>query len=115
MPPMPDESPPLTLIAYHDLPKPEMEIVPASRWRRWMNETIARGANRCLPLLVANEAGWFLLNEQRFEAEWSGGPALSDVEVRYEGRPPGSPARSNFGNGILTFAIPYLFRTDAGF
>jgi hypothetical protein len=112
---MSDEPGELTLIAYHGVPKPQMQIVPASRWREWMNQTIARGANRCLPLLVANEAGWFLLNEKRFEAEWNGGSALTDLEVRYDGPQPAGAARSNFGDGLLTFSIPYLFRTDPGF
>lgn len=105
----------LALLAYHQGAKPGMPIVPAARWRDWMNATHGRNANKCLPLLVANEAGWFLLNEQRFTAEWTGGERLEDVSVRYEGRKPTAPAATNFGYGILTFPIPYLFRTPPGF
>jgi hypothetical protein len=110
-----DERGGLPFIAYHLGPKPGMRIVAASRWRDWMNETYRRTANRCLPLLVANEAGWFLLNERRFTAEWSGGQRLEDVAVRYDGVKPTPAAASNFGEGVLTFPIPYLFRTPPGF
>ncbi len=103
------------LTAFHLDGKPGMPIVPASRWRDWMDETFARNANRCLPLLVANEAGWFLLNERAFTAEWAGGKKPEALTIRYEGRPPSGPALSNFGYGILTFAIPYVFRTSEGF
>ena len=105
----------LPLEAYYQGAKPRMAIVPASRWRDWMNATRGRNANKCLPLLMANEAGWFLLNERRFTAEWSGGDRLEDVVVRYDGVKPTAPAASNFGYGILTFGIPYLFRTPPGF
>jgi hypothetical protein len=109
---MPDE---LELIAYHLDERPAMPLVPAARWRDWMEETYRRNANRCLPLLVANEAGWVLLNERRFTAEWSGGLRPDAVTIHYEGRRPSGPAVSNFGYGILTFAIPYVFRTPPGF
>lgn len=105
----------MILTAYFRGPKPpSMQIVPASRWRPWMNETIARNANRCLPLLVANESGWLLLNERPFRAEWNGGDSIHDLVVTYERGIPASPAVSNFGHGILTFTIPYLFRTPEG-
>ena len=102
------------LLAYYRGRRPSMEIVPASRWRTWMEDTVGRNANRCLPLLMANEAGWFLLNERRFTVEWSGGEGASSVEVRYDGPRPPSPAASIFGHGIVSFTIPYLFRTPPG-
>jgi hypothetical protein len=104
----------LDLIAYYRGARPSMRIVPASRWRDWMNETVARNANRCLPLLMANEAGWFLLNERRLTAIWSGGERAEDLTVRYDGVRPAFPAISNFGHGIVTFRIPYLFRSPPG-
>jgi Family of unknown function (DUF6065) len=104
----------MRLIAYYRGSKPAMRIVPASRWRDWMNATVKRNANRCLPLLVANEVGWFLLNERPFTATWSGGETIYDVEIAYAGAKPALPASSNFGSGILTFRIPYLFRTPPG-
>jgi hypothetical protein len=102
------------LIAFHRGPRPLMRIVPAPRWRDWMNATPDRNANRCLPLLVANEAGWCLLNERTFTATWSGGPRIEDIVIEYDGARAQAPAVSNFGSGMLTFTIPYLFRTAPG-
>lgn len=79
-----------------------------------MNATVARNANRCLPLLAANEAGWFLLNERAFSATWNGGETIYDLDIAYDGAKPELAALSNFGHGILTFRIPYLFRTPPG-
>ena len=92
-------------------------ILPAPRWRDWMNATPRRGANRCLPLLMANEAGWILENPAPFTAVWDGSDSRDSIRVEYA---PGCPmhhrlASSHFGSGILTFAVPYLFRTAPGF
>jgi hypothetical protein len=104
----------LPLVAYHHGPPPSMPIVPAGRWREWMNETTGRSANRCLPLLAGNEFGWFLLNERALSVEWSGGPASGDLVVSYDSTPPPARATSIFGHGIVTWRLPYLFRTPPG-
>jgi hypothetical protein len=102
----------LPLIAYHRGRRPEMAIVPAGRWRDWMNDTVLRYANRCLPLLVANESGWWLLNERAFTATWDGNDHASGITVDYgEQQPPKGRAVSIFGYGVLSFEIPWLFRT----
>jgi hypothetical protein len=103
------------LIAYHHGPRPGMALVPAARWRDWMNATTLRSANRCLPLLVANESGWCLLNERAFAATWDGDDHPPGLSVEYEqGVAPRGRAVSLFGYGILTFEIPWLFRTPPG-
>jgi hypothetical protein len=103
------------LIAYYRDVHPMMRIVPAPRWREWMNATALRNANRCLPLLAANEAGWVLLNARTFRASWSGGDGDAELGIEYEGQPPVARAQSIFGYGILSFLIPYVFRTPPGF
>jgi hypothetical protein len=114
-PPVEERAP--ELIAFHQAPAPPLELQPAPRWRTWMNETEDRWANRCLPLVVANEAGWVLLNRHAFEAVWSGDPGPSSLSVRYDDPdlPSPRPAESHFGYGILTWAVPYLFRTPPGY
>jgi uncharacterized protein DUF6065 len=103
------------LIAYHCADRPNMRIVPAGRWRDWMNATTLRYANRCLPLLMANESGWWLLNERRFTATWQGGDHARDITVEYDGGvAPRGRAVSLFGYGVLTFEVPWLFRTPPG-
>lgn len=74
-----------------------------------------RFANRCLPLLIANQAGWFLLNNRAFEAEWKGERDQASLRIRYPRGTGRCWASSHFGHGILTFSLPYLFRTSQGF
>lgn len=93
------------------------EIAPAPRSRDWMNATPGRGANRCLPLLMANESGWILKNPAPFTAVWDGSDRRDGIRVDYAARCPShlKLASSHFGSGILTWAVPCLFRTPPGF
>ena len=75
-----------------------------------------RWANRCLPLLIANQAGWALLNPAAFEATWSGDSSPSGTTIELaEDLPRPWPVASHFGYGIVTWAVPFLFRTPPGF
>ncbi len=103
-----------TLIAYRTNPTPPLRLVPAPRARAWMEATAQHFANRCLPLLMANQAGWFLLNSHAFRATWNGGDAKEALRLDYLSGVPPYPATSHFGHGILTWHIPYLFRTPPG-
>jgi hypothetical protein len=107
------------LRAYYSGGAPEMPIVPASRWREWMSATHERWANRCLPLLMANEAGWCLLNPAAVTATWNGGPRPDDVVIEYDDDAAAAASqqfvRSHFGYGVVTWGIPYLFRTPPGY
>jgi len=109
---MPDEAPPIRLIA-HTLGSPAPAIRPAPSRRDWMDATPQSFANRCLPLTIANAHGWEVVGEGGFEAWWNGGPNPADITIRTEreGRP--APA-SHFGAGVLTFHIDLLFRSDPG-
>lgn len=71
-----------------------------------------RHAYRCLPLTVANAAGWELLCPGGVEIGWNGGPALSDLHVAHDDGH--EFARSNFSRGIVTFDTRWLFRTSPG-
>lgn len=104
----------LPFVAYRVSSGPELELVPATSGRVWMTETRDSFANRCLPLLMANQAGWFVLGGHTLRARWNGGPAAADIEISHEeGEPPYS-ASSHFGHGIVTFTLPYLFQTPPG-
>ena len=104
----------LELIAYHSAAEPPMEIVVADRWREWMSATHGRWADRCLPLLMANEAGWYLLNPVAFTATWDGRVDPAGVEIRHDAadEPGAQYVRTHFGYGVITWGIPYLFRTS---
>ena len=103
------------LIAYSVNPQMPMRLVRAASTRAWMDATGARFAYRCLPLLIANQSGWFVLNSHAIQVTWTGGDGIASVQVEYlEGSPP-FPALSHFGHGILTWSLPYLFRTSPGY
>lgn len=105
-----------TLTAYHLYDTdPVMKLEPAPRTRVWMDETPQGFAKRCLPLLIANQAGWFCLNSHALRVTWNGGMDKSALHIEYQqGKGPGY-AVSHFGSGILTWNIPYLFRTSPGY
>lgn len=116
----PSSSDEARLIAYRIKEAP-MRLVPAPSNRRWMDETRHKFANRCLPLKVANQAGWFVLHNHPLRVTWDGGDERSSMTVEYLDRADqhepeeASLAYSHFGHGILTFEIPYLFRTPPGY
>lgn len=103
------------IVAYKTGAGPDMPLVPASISRQWMNATRDRFANRCLPLRLANQAGWFVLNPKPMAVSWDGGIGRSSLTIKNLGNDPHLPVSSTFGHGILTFHPPYLFRTSAGF
>jgi hypothetical protein len=104
-----------TVIAYRTPGSkgPYPRIVPAPADRAWMEVETQRWANRCLPLRIANANGWFILNPAPVEIRWNGTRALDALTIR--GLEDGvGLGRSMFGFGIVTFVIPYLFRTPRG-
>lgn len=104
------------LIAYSLPTASPTPIKPAPAGREWMRATYKQFAHRCLPLLMANQSGWFLLNDAPFRVSWDGGNALAALKVDYLGEPPEAPiASSMFGYGILTWHVNYLFRTPPGY
>lgn len=105
--------------------------------RAWMDGTDQRAAYRCLPLTIANQSGWVIPCPSAFTASWDGGPWKTSVRIDFD-PPPGAAAppnpfgfnvvsfaapapvhrddriTSHFGSGVVTFSIPYLFRTPPG-
>ena len=101
-------------MAYELHPRHGVEIVPASPSRDWMNSTSGRFANRCLPLLMANQAGWLILNAATVRVRWHGGDGPDSVEIDHDSQSWFHPT-SHFGHGVITWNIPFLFRTPPGF
>lgn len=92
----------------------ELRIRPAPLERAWMDASASRFAYRCLPLNIANAHGWEVLCNAGFSAIWDGRRSMDGIEVKAD---EGSvaPAVSHFGEGVLTFHLPCIFRTDPGF
>jgi Family of unknown function (DUF6065) len=95
------------------------QIAPASVSRTWMSdmaEVRTGWPTRCLPMLIANQSGWVLRNRCAFTATWLGQKGGVDVLIR-----PHEPGNdhllplSHFGDGILTWHLPMLFRTPADY
>lgn len=82
--------------------------------REWMEETHEKYAYRCLPLNIANCFGWQILSNRSIEVFWDGSNGLDGVKIKYLTKSDLGRvyAHSHFGYGILTFTLPYLFRTE---
>jgi len=90
------------------------QIRPARRERKWMEESDQKHAYRCLPLVVANQYGWEILSTHHVRAVWNGSASPDGLRVEdlYGDGP--LQCESHFGSGILTFLMPFLFRTPHG-
>lgn len=103
-----------SLIAWEISPPADMELRPASGDRAWMDESDRRFAYRCLPLVIANQAGWIIPNPAEFGVCWTGGNQIEDLRLQFADGQVDRRVCSHFGHGVLTFTIPYLFRTPPG-
>jgi hypothetical protein len=104
----------LEFVAYVGSTAPP-DIVPAERSRQWMLKTSRSFANRCLPLLMANESGWWLRNRHAFTVTWNGGPRREDLTLEFDSVARGRDAPvSSFGYGIVSWPLPCVFRTPPG-
>jgi hypothetical protein len=126
---------PLELTIYELFQGHGLRIVPAPASRDWMDNTRHRNANHCLPMRMANQGGWLILNNSRVSMRANGpGNALTvdHIEFDYEdpvqaaaaararvdctGMVQGQPAfpHAFFGHGLVMWTLPFLFRTPPG-
>jgi hypothetical protein len=92
-------------------------LSPCKGNRDWMDASQQKFAYRCLPLVMANQAGWILTCPLRLRVVWDGSERMQGLSIDFpqgEGINAGQ-VRSHFGMGILTFSIPWLFRTSPGY
>ena len=83
-------------------------------WERpWMSQSPQRFAYRCLPLTIANQTGWWILNPIGFTAVWRGESGPGSIEFQFDSTPElwASWINNQFGEGIITWNTPFLFRT----
>lgn len=86
-------------------------IKPCTAKSDWMDGTHDKYAYRCIPLVSANTMGWELFNPVASEARWNGGDSNADIEIRIEHEHPFA-INSHFGSGMVTWYLPFLFRTS---
>ncbi len=84
---------------------------PSPARRHWMDQNLH--AYQCLPLVMANQWGWQILCPTDVRVTWNGSPDRSDLFVEVDNRY-ASVIKSQFGSGIVTFSLPWLFRTSPG-
>jgi hypothetical protein len=87
-----------------------MPLRVAERSRDWLDALPDRFGYRCLPLAIANQVGWEILNPVSFTARWNGRDGPEAIAIRFHDEP-SSLIGSHFGHGVLTFTPGYLFRT----
>ncbi len=104
----------LKLIAYEINPNSGIPLKPARRDRKWMDDTHQKFAYRCLPMVIANQFGWEVLSRHQIKATWNGGSQKNDMTVEVLRGDGPCLFSSHFGSGVLTFSLPYLFRTPEG-
>jgi LPS sulfotransferase NodH len=109
-----DEKPALSLIGYAAV-RETPEIAKGKPQRAWMDASPQRFAYRCLPMIMANQAGWMIMNRDKFAVTWSGGVETNALKIQFLGGGGPRSVVSLFGCGILTFTIPYVFRTPPGY
>jgi hypothetical protein len=103
-----------TLIAYQVDANDHAPLRPARRERKWMDDTDQKFAYRCLPLVVANQFGWEILSTHHVRATWDGSSHPDGLRVENLSGDGPLHCRSHFGVGVLSFLVPFLFRTPPG-
>lgn len=109
------------LTAYETVSNQGFELVPGPPGRDWMGANHGH-ANRCLPLLIANQAGWLINCPATVRVKWDGNPGLDAVDIQrwqsadkeHDGATYMWPS-SQFGSGIITWTPTFLFRTPPGY
>jgi Family of unknown function (DUF6065) len=86
-------------------------ISPAPIERAWMDTQVQ--AYRCLPMTIANQYGWIIHNALGATVSWNGDQSMDGVGIEFDDSPSVQDPRiqSVFGGGVISFLIPYLFRT----
>lgn len=98
----------LTLSAFR-VADGDISFGPSPSRRTWMRAQPLALADHCLPLRIANQIGWTLLNPERVSAAWDGRSGTDSVRIESGS----GTVISNFGGGVVTWTLPYLFRTPA--
>jgi Family of unknown function (DUF6065) len=90
---------------------PDEVIRPCTVHRDWMGETPQKFIYKCMPLAAANTMGWELFNPVDADVFWNGSDMNTDIQVSTLKPDPFAP-KSHFGCGMVTWYLPFLFRTS---
>jgi hypothetical protein len=101
------------LIAYEIHKNARAPIRPARRERDWIEALDKKFAYRCLPLAFANQFGWEITSTHHVRASWDGSSYPDGVRVEDLSGDGPLYCKSHFGGGVLSFLMPFLFRTPS--
>ncbi|HMN96768.1 MAG TPA: DUF6065 family protein [Phycisphaerales bacterium] len=104
------------LVAYRHSNDEGWALEPSSARREWMDNTTGRFAYRCLPLVMANQLGWIVRSPGTFAVKWTGKVGVDALTIRHTEGPENfrRSVLSHFGHGIVSFMLPWVFRTPPG-
>src|SRR5438552_18383623 len=102
------------LIAYQIYKSDSAPVRPAPRERKWMDNAYQKFPYRCLPLVIANQYGWEILSTHHVRVTWNGSSERDGVMIENLSGDGPLHAHAHFGLGVITFQIPFLFKTPSG-
>lgn len=105
---------PRNIIAYQIYDGEAAPIRPARGTRKWMDDADEKFPYRCLPLVMANQYGWQILSTHHVRASWDGTSNREGLRIEDLYGDGNLHCQSDFGEGVLTFQIPFLFKTPEG-
>lgn len=87
--------------------------------REWINKDPQQVfAYSCIPMTNASESGIWIVSDSSFNVFWNGGKLLQDVVFAFDSDEDKKnnviSVSSHFPIGIITFSLPFIFRTSPG-
>jgi hypothetical protein len=87
--------------------------------REWINKDPQQiFAYSCIPMTNASESGVWIVADSSFNVFWNGGKLLQDVIFTFDSEDDKKNSlvsvSSHFPTGIITFSLPFIFRTPPG-
>ena len=86
-------------------------IKPCRASRDWMDEVPQKYIYRCVPMVAANTMGWEMFNPVDSQVTWNGGELNNALNIANSSHSRFA-ATSHFGAGVVTWYLPFLFRTS---
>lgn len=92
------------------------QIIPGRQERDWMERAQNKWPYRCLPLTIANTSGWEVLSPCSFSIYYNGLLEKEDIKIICNDDYPhfSSFVKSHFSNGVVTFDLGYVVRSEPG-
>ena len=106
----------ITAYIVNDTSNKLLTIEPAGKTRNWMDASSGKYAYNCLPLVIANQLGWVVKAAPSFSVIWDGRNEKDAIKFHFHEQEPEMSqfVVSHFGQGIISFRLPWVFRTDPG-